>query len=250
MINIKTPTIVQPGSRKLPLMLLLLLMLLLVLGWYIFDLGRVQGGFVRDQAAQETGKLLQQINRQHQDIADLRGQSARYKREAQVEREAGRRLQQALVELRKEGDELTNEVVLLRSLMSKNSGSFYIKRFEVYATEKAARYKYHLIIAQALDNVGITKGKLIISIVGKQDGKSKRLSQKQFSDNSETSVALKFKHYQDVRGFINLQEGFEPESVEMEIQPNNRKLSNMNKQFPWKLIEFGSDGQEVVDAGA
>lgn len=145
MKRIKTPTIVQPSRRKLLLVLLLLLAVLLVQGWQIFKFGRTQGGFQSEQAAQKTQQYLQQIGEQQQDISALRAQSARYKREAQVEREAGRRLQQELVQLHKESDESRNEVALLRSLMSKKSGSLYIKRFEIHPTETPNQHSYQLI---------------------------------------------------------------------------------------------------------
>lgn len=249
MKRIKTPTIVQPSGRKLLLVLLLLLVALLVQGWQVFKYGRVQGGFESEQAAQKTQQYSRQIEEQEQDIAALRAQSARYKREAQVEREAGRRLQQELIQLHKEGDEYKNEVALLRSLMSQKSGSLYIKRFEVHPTETPNQYRYQLIVAQALDNVGTTKGKLKISIIGKQDGKSKRIKQKEFSENADATIALEFKHYQNVTGLVNLDEDFEPESVEMEVQPSSSKLSKMNTQFAWEVMGAVSDAQEEADAG-
>ncbi len=253
MKRIKTPTIVQPNGRKLPLMLLTLLLLIVVLvwlSWLVFSYGQVQGGFEREQVAQQSSRYLQQIDEQQQELGELRVQTARHKREAQIEHEAGRRLQQQLIQLHKNTEELKNEVALLRSLMSSNSGSLYIKRFQVYSTETAGKYRYQLIVAQALDNVGTTKGKLIISLVGKQGGKASRLKLEQFSEDAAASIALEFKHYQDVNGVIDLPEGFMPESVELEIQPKNSKLSKMNKQFAWKVIDADNRGQEQADAGA
>lgn len=249
MKRIKTPSIVQPGRRKLLLVLLLILVALVWQGWQIFIYGRIQGGFERDRVEQETRQYMQRIEEQQQIAAELRARAARYQREAQVEREAGRGLQLELIQLRKEGDELKNEVALLRSLISTKRGSLYIKRFEIHPTGTAGKYRYQLIVAQALDNVGTTKGKLSISILGKLDGKSKRIELKQFSEDAVASVVLKFKHYQEVNGVINLQEGFEPESVEMEIKPDSKKLSKMNEQFNWQVMNAGSAGQEKADAG-
>ncbi len=231
------------------MVLLLILALLLWLGWLVFDYGRVQGGFESGRVEQNTQQYAQRIEEQQQITAELRARAARYQREAQVEREAGRGLQLELIQLRKEGDELKNEVALLRSLISTKRGSLYIKRFEIHPTDTAGKYRYQLIVAQALDNVGTTKGKLSISILGKLDGKSKRIELKQFSEDAVASHALKFKHYQEVNGVINLQEGFEPESVEMEIKPDSKKQSKMNEQFNWQVMNGGSAGQEKADAG-
>lgn len=248
MKRIKTPSIVQPNRRK-PLLLLLTLVLLLGLGWQIFDHGRIQGGFDSDQVEQEAQQCVQQVNEEQQVAAELRGQVARYKREAQVEHEAGRGLQLELINMRREGDELRNEVALLRSLISTKRGSLYIKRFEVHPTESVGRFRYQLIVAQALDNAGTTKGKLSISMLGKLDGKDKRIGLKQFSEDATASITLKFKHYQEVNGIIILPEGFVPETVELEIQPKNTKLSKMNKQFAWQVINAGTSKQVEADAG-
>lgn len=248
MKRIETPSIVQPNRRKL-LLLLLMSVLLLALGWRVFEYGRIQGGFDGDQAEEQVQQCMQQVNEEQQAAAELLAQVARYKREAQIEREAGRVLQMELISMRKEGDELRNEVALLRSLISTKRGSLYIKRFEIHSTETGNRYQYQLIVAQALDNVGTTKGKLSISILGKLDGKDKRIDLKQFSEDAAASIALSFKHYQEVNGVIVLPDGFVPESVEMEIQPKNTKLSKMNKQFAWQVIDAGANEQVEADAG-
>ncbi len=249
MKRIKTPSIVQPSRSKRLLGLLLFLTLLLLQGWQLFDYGRVQGGFESERAAQETRQYMQQIDEQQQAAADLRVQTARYRREAQVEREAGRRLQQELIQRRKEGDELKSEVALLRSLISTKSSSLYIKRFEIHSTETADKYRYQLIVAQALDNVGTTKGTLTIGIIGRQGGKSRRIGLKQFSEDAVASIVLEFKHYQEVNGFINLPDDFKPASVEMEIKPKKAKLGKMRKRFDWKVMDAGSSGQEGASAG-
>lgn len=238
----------QPNRRKL-LLLLLMSVLLLGLGWQVFEYGRLQGGFDSDHAEQQVRQCMQQVDEERQAATELLAQVARYKREAQVEHEAGRVLQLELINMRREGDELRNEVALLRSLISTKRGSLYVKRFEINPTETDSRYQYQLIVAQALDNVGTTKGKLSISILGKLDGKDKRIDLKQFSEDAAASIALSFKHYQEVNGIIVLPEGFVPESVEMEIQPKNTKLSKMNKQFAWQVVNAGANEQVEADAG-
>lgn len=248
MKRIKTPSIVQPRGRKL-LLASLISVLLLGLGWLIFDHGRVHGGFDSDQAEQRARQCQQKIKAEQQAALELRAEAARYKREAQVEREAGRILQLELINMRKEGDELRNEVAVLRSLISTKRGSLYVKRFEVHPTESEGKFRYQLIVAQALDNVGTTTGKLSISILGKLDGKDERIDLKQFSEDAAASIALKFKHYQEVNGLINLPEGFLPESVEMEVQPKSKKLSKLNKQFAWQVIDAGTGEQVGADAG-
>ena len=248
MKRIKTPSIVQPNRRKL-LLLLLMSVLLLALGWRVLEYGRIQGGFDSDQADEQVRQCMQQVNEEQQVAAELLAQVARYKREAQVEHEAGRVLQLELISMRKEGDDLRNEVALLRSLISTKRGSLYIKRFEIHSTEIGNRYQYQLIVAQALDNVGTTKGKLSISVLGKLDGKDKRIDLKQFSEDASASIALSFKHYQEVNGLINLPEGFLPESVEMEVQPKNKKLSKLSKQFAWQVNDAGAGRQVDADAG-
>mgnify|MGYP001815967587 FL=1 len=244
----QSPCIVQASGRKL-LLASLISVLLLGLGWLIFDHGRVHGGFDSDEAEQRARQCQQKVKAEQQAALELRAEAARYKREAQVEREAGRILQLELINMRKEGDELRNEVAVLRSLISTKRGSLYVKRFEVHPTESEGKFRYQLIVAQALDNVGTTTGKLSISILGKLDGKDERIDLKQFSEDPAASIALTFKHYQEVNGLINLPEGFLPESVEIEVQPKSKKLSKLNKQFAWQVIDAGTGEQVGADAG-
>lgn len=231
------------------LLLLLILVFLSWLGWQVFDFGRVQGGFESERVAEQSRGYLRQIEALEQQAEVSRDQLARYQQEAQVEREAGRGLQLELVQMRKEADELKNEVALLRSLISTKRGSLYIKRFEIHPAETFGRYRYQLIVAQALDNVGTSKAKLHINVLGKLDGKKKSIDMKEFSEDTVSSLALKFKHYQEVNGYFNLPDGFQPESVEMEITSKDKKLGSFNKLYPWQVIEPDGTGQERVDAG-
>lgn len=228
---------------------LLLVPILLWQGWQIYSFGRQQGGFESDRVNRETQQYVQQIDAQQRELADMRAQSAKFMREAQVEREASRTLQGDLIQLRRQSDELENEVALLRSLITKKSSSLYIKRFDVYPTEVAGRYRYQLIVAQALDNIGATKGKLFMTLSGKLDGKSQKMELSQFSDDDTTTVALDFKHYQEVSGLINLLENFKPESMEIKIEPKGKKLSKMSKRFLWEVTNVDGVVRGQVDAG-
>ena len=252
MKRIRKPSIIQPSGRKLILLLLFMLLLLLWLGWQVFDFGRVQGGFESERVAEQNRKYLQQIGELEQQAAVAREEIARYQREAQVEREAGRGLQLELVQMRREADELKNEVALLRSLISSKRGSLYIKRFEIYPAETTGKYRYQLIVAQALDNAGTTKAKLSLSILGKLDGKKKRVEMKEFSADAVSSLALEFKHYQEVNGYFDIQDqdGFQPETVEVEIKSKDKKQGSFNKLFPWKVIKSEGMGREQADVGA
>ena len=231
------------------MLFLLFVLIMLWQGWQIYSFGRQQGGFESDRVSREAQQYVQQIDAQQKDLADMRVQSAKFRREAQVEHEASRRLQDDLIQLRRENDELENEVALLRSLISKKSSSLYIKRFEIYPTEEANKYRYQLIVAQALDNIGSTKGKLLMTLKGKSDGKAQQMELKQFSDEDTASITLDFKHYQEVSGLINLQENFVPESVEIKIEPKGKKLSKMSKRFPWKVMNADGTLRGQANAG-
>jgi hypothetical protein len=95
-----------------------------------------------------------------------------------------------------------------------------------------------LTVAQALRNVGTTEGELRLKVAGKDaDGARQKLDLAELGDDGSPSRPLRFTHYQDVEGVIRLPQGFQPESVTIEIRPKNKGLKRVSEVFQWKLEE-------------
>ncbi|WP_456406834.1 DUF6776 family protein [Thiolapillus sp.] len=231
--RIKTPRIVHHQEDRRQWQLLLLLALLLVIGWQAYSWGVRQGGYDSKRSSEEITALKTSLAQQQTEIRDLEAEAVRYRRQAEIEQQANRELQQQMVAFEDEKAALESEVEMLRSLVSNDTGSLYIKNFTLRPTDEANLYQFAFTIVQVMEKVKATRGKLVMKLSGKLKGKKKRLDYEAFSNGEDKAMKLEFSNYEDVTGQIVLPEGFEPESILIEFLPRNKELKKMSKTFSW-----------------
>jgi hypothetical protein len=214
-----------------------LLVLLLVLGagiaWQVYSFGVSQGGFKKARASQELARLTRDLEKSQAELKEARAEAVRYRRQAEIELNASRELQEELVRTQAARASLKSDVEMLRSLISDNNGSLYIRNFSVQPLPETGGYHYSFTLVQVLEKVDVTKGKLLMKVNGKLEGKRKRLDRSDFSGDGEKVLKLEFSNYQDLSGDMVLPEGFEPESLLIEFLPRNKELKKLSKRFSW-----------------
>jgi hypothetical protein len=168
-------------------------------------------------------------------VAELRLQAASHARSSQIDRDAVRQAQATLGELQTERSKLSQEVVLLRGLLSEGRGPLHLRDFSLSA-EQDGRVRYRFTVAQALRNIGTTEGKVTVEVAGKdKDGKADKLDLAELSEDKRSSLRMRFVHYQDIEGVMRLPENFQPESVTIEVIPKNKGLKRVSQVFQWQL---------------
>ncbi|WP_456446516.1 DUF6776 family protein [Thiolapillus sp.] len=231
--RIKSPRIVHQHERRSHWWALLLLALLAGIGWQVYSFGVRQGGFLEAQSNRELSRLNQELEQSSAALKEAHAEAVRYRRQAEIEVNASRALQEQLAGIEKENAALKSDVKMLRSLISGDNGSLYVRNLVLQPLDEPGRYHYAFTLVQVLEKVDVTKGKLLMKVSGKLKGKRKRLDRSEFSADGEKVLKLEFSNYQDVSGEIALPEGFKPESLLVEFLPRNKELKKMSKRFAW-----------------
>ena len=231
--RIKSPRIVHHHDSRRRWQLLLALLLLLVIGWQAYSWGVRQGGYDQQRADREIAALQAQVEEQQAKMRDLEAEAIRFRRQAEIETQAGRELQQQLIRIEDEKAVLQSEVEILRSLVSNDSGSLYIKNFSLQAGEQMGRYKYGFTLVQVMEKIATTKGKLVVKVSGKLKKKKKNLGFADFSGDDKKALKLEFSNYKDISGDMQLPEDFKPETIQIEFLPRNKELKKLSKSFSW-----------------
>jgi len=215
--RIRTPRIVHHQEDRRQWKLLLLLALLLVIAWQAYSWGVRQGGYDGKRSSEEIAALKTSLEQQQLEIRNLEAVAVRYRRQAEIEQQASRELQQQLIDFADEKAALQSEVEMLRSLVSNDTGSLYLKDFTLGQGDQENRYTFGFTIVQVMEKVKTTRGKLVIKVAGKLKGKKKRLDYEALSDGESKALKLEFSNYEDVRGQLVLPQGFEPEKDEQNL---------------------------------
>lgn len=232
---VRAPRIVHEDDRTHLWLWLLLLPLLAAGFWQAYRFGLERGGFDAQRAAAEKAQLDAELQRQGALLEEYRAESARYRRQAEVAEGAAQALQETLDRLEAEKARLQSEVKMLKELIASDAGSLYVRDFTIEPLADAQRYRYRFTLVQVKEQVEQTKGKLVMKLVGRQDGKRKILDRAQFAPDGEKVVKLAFKHYQDIQGEAQLPEGFQPIELRIEFFPRNKGLKKLKAVFPWSM---------------
>lgn|GEM_PF-854131 len=234
--RIKSPRIVHHQDHRLRWRVGLLLVLIAGIAWQIYSFGLTQGGFRKTESEREQARLTRELEKTQSALQEARAEAVRYRRQAEIEVKASRQLQEELVRIQTERASLKSDVEMLRSLISDDNGSLYIRSFRMQPLSEPGRYRYSFTLVQVLEKVDVTKGKLLMKVSGKLKGKRKRLDRSEFADDGEKVLKLEFSNYQDVSGDMRLPDGFEAQSLLIEFLPRNKELKKLSKRFSWSDI--------------
>ncbi|MCP4993336.1 MAG: hypothetical protein GY934_06070 [Gammaproteobacteria bacterium] len=156
---------------------------------------------------------------------------------AQVDREAASQAQEYLKSDQQSRQEMEKELLFLRELVAVNEEqAFQVRRFSLDSSEDGI-YSFRFTISRGLVNGGAATGWVHLYVVGTEDGKEKTLSLKDVSADGLDRIKMRFKHFQDVDGVLEIPEGFEPQNLTVNIKSSQKKTPEMSKIFAWQLGE-------------
>lgn len=202
--------------------------------WQLFEAGRGWAGYDFEHSRAQEMALRARIEELEASMAQLRLEAASHARASQIDRDAVRQAQATLAELETERSELSQEVGLLRGLLSAGRGPLHVQNFSLHA-EPDGGYRYRFTLVQALRNIRVTTGTVRLRVSGSEGGNGRQLGMDELG--GENSLAVRFTHYQDLEGVIRLPKGFQPESVTIDIRPKNKKLKRVTEVFQWQLAD-------------
>ncbi|MCW8889266.1 MAG: hypothetical protein OQL20_01240 [Sedimenticola sp.] len=169
----------------------------------------------------------------------LREQIAALERAGQIDQEAIRQVRDELMQSQADYLDMEKELTLLRGIVetSVKSEGLYIQGFRLGRTDEDRNYRYGFTVSQSLKNAGAAVGWIQLALEGEQSGEQRVLSLKEITKENEEKLKMRFRHFQDVDGLIQVPEGFNPERVVIEINPTNNRLPQIKKTFDWLVAE-------------
>ncbi len=232
--RIKSPRIVQPNGAFRWFGVFFLGALLGAAAWFGFDYGREWAGLSAGETGRTVRRLRHALEELEQERDQLRQQLTALERSGQIDREATRMAQLELTALQAERQELEQEVEFLRNLVEEDAtGALRIKDFKLSATDEGRVFGYAFTVSQTKEDFGWTKGEVLLQVVGTDESGARTLGLKEMSTDEPDGHKIKFRHFQNIKGTIRLPEGFNPDSVAVEVKPAVKKLPPISESFDW-----------------
>lgn len=198
-------------------------------GW-IYNYGLSTAGFERSSAAQTQERLQAEVRRRTAETEELRESLARAERSVQMNETAFQELDRALKASAQEIVKLREELNFYRNIISpvdKKSG-LRIQNLLVEPTGAANRYRYKLVLIQALKHEQTINGSARFEITGVQNGEDAVIS---IPASGDRPIKVSFKYFQDIAGEFELPKDFKPRRIKVNVTPSRGVQAE--ESFAW-----------------
>lgn len=113
-----------------------------------------------------------------------------------------------------------------------------INSVQIYPMQSSGKFRYEVLLAKFTHQKQESSGKMKLSVQGVQDDESIQVPLEAMTKDWPEGQPFKVRYFQMLQGQITLPEGFEPESVQVSLVPQNNKEKASSEDFPW-LVSIG-----------
>lgn len=167
------------------------------------------------------------LDQRNQSLTD---QAARFGRNAEIDREAARRVQQTINQMETRLTKLNEELAFYRSIVSSagTEAGLGLQRFQLRPSGKG--YSFSLVLARLKSPGREVRGKVQARIEGVEGGKARTLDMNKLAGQQ---LNFAFKYFQKIEGHFKLPKGFSPETILITLRPGSRGIRRIEKTYGW-----------------
>ncbi len=214
----------------------LLLGLLIVIGYLVFEFGRIQGGYDVIDAGNERGQYEERIAGLEDEIVALEQEVALLETHREIDREAYKEVESSLTALQAKIQEQRDAIAFYRGIVSPADGNKGLRVQDLKLTrgKDEREFNLRLVLVQAMQHDRKVSGDVNLSVEGSQDGVEKSY---EFTEllppEASKAWAFSFRYFQDFDRQIVLPDGFTPERIRVEVRSRTRSISSIEESFAW-----------------
>lgn len=232
--RIRAPQIVQHSSRRTLVLFVTMLVALAVWGWQTYDFGRVQAGYDVDRAEQRERRLELRVETLEKERTGLRKRLLQLDRLVEIDRDAARGARERIQALQSERLSLQREVAFLRSLLRDQDDPLKARGVHIEPGEGDGQYRYAFTLYQLRRDIGETRGKVDLVVLGHLADEEKSLSLQDMG--GPRTLKMGFTHFQRFEGQLRLPEGLEPRTLTLKLEPVGKKLKKSDASYAWEEL--------------
>jgi hypothetical protein len=210
--------------------------MIVVIGYLVFEFGRIQANYNIVAAAKERQEYEDRIADLQDEIAALKQDVALLETHGDVDREAYKDVEARFTSLEAKIQEQTEAIAFYRGIVSPADGTAGLRvqdmKLSRGQTERA--YKIRLVLVQSLKHDRKVSGDVTLSIDGEMDGAMTTYNYSQLLPaDGNASWPFSFRYFQDFDREIVLPDGFSPEKITIEVRSKTRSISSIEAVYPW-----------------
>ncbi len=214
----------------------LFLALALVVGYLVFEFGRISGGYDVIDANAERQAYEDRIAALEEQIVTLEQEVALLETHREIDREAYREVETSLTALQAKIQEQRDAIAFYRGIVSPADGNSGLRVQDLKLTRGKAEREFNLrlVLVQAMKHDRKVSGDVNLSVEGNQDGVETSYSFGQLVPaEADKGWAFSFRYFQDFDRQLVLPDGFTPERIRVEVRSRTRSIESIEESFAW-----------------
>lgn len=227
----------RPGHRvRRTLILLIFSVAAAVIG---YAAGMAQGGFRFSTAEESVGRLTEQVEQLRSENRRMSQQIVNLERGRAVDKQALSQARRNIVGLETELAGLQSELVFYKSIMAPSASSrgLDIDRVSMRSVDGKGAFDFMVVLVQRGDNKNYLSGSAEVSVVGLRNEQPETIALSELSDDIESrEIKLRFRYFQEVKGKLQLPDGFEPEEVRVMAARGGSESAQVERTFDWDQL--------------
>ncbi len=210
--------------------------LALVVGYLIFEFGRISAGYDTVEAGNVRQAYDEQIAQLELTIADLKQEVALLETNREVDRESYREVEESLSTLQAKIQEQRDAIAFYRGIVSPSDGKSGLRVQDINVTrgKKEREFNLRLVLVQAMKHDRKVSGDVNLTIAGRQgDVDASYPLSDLLPPDAERNWPFSFRYFQDFDRILVLPDGFTPERITVEVRSRTRSISSIEESFAW-----------------
>ena len=214
----------------------LLVGLTAVVGYLVFEFGRISGGYDVVDAADERQAYEDRIVALQDEIATLEQEVTLLEKHRDIDREAYKEVEGSLTELQSKIQEQRDAIAFYRGIVSPSDGNSGLRVQDLRLTrgKEERAFNLRLVLIQAMKHDRKVSGNVNLSIEGSEDGVETVYTFGQLvPPDADKGWAFSFRYFQDFDRQLVLPDGFTPERIRVEVRSKTRSIASIEESFAW-----------------
>ena len=232
-------TAYHPNKRRLQVLLVVLV--LVTATWIGYSLGSAGIRIPLTGTSESVSQLKNDLSESSKKIRELENEITRLLKSTEVELQAAEQNKHALREKEIQLSKLNEELVFYRSLLAPEKAGLgvEVRDFNLRASG-TSKYYYDFLLTQSSRNNRVAKGKVNVTIDGKQGDVMRRIQVTNAEPPMSEALKYSFKYFQRLNGVFALPENFQPQQVLIEVAPSSTSKPPMQLSYSWQELISGS----------
>ena len=217
-----------------------LVLLALIVGYLVFEYGRISAGYDVVDAANETGELEVHIESLNDEIEALKQEVALLETHREIDREAYQEVEGSLITLQAKIQEQRDAIAFYRGIVSPSDGNSGLRVQDFKLTRGAQEREFHLrlVLVQAMKHDRKVSGDVALSVEGSEDGEARTYALTDLLPaDADKGWPFSFRYFQDFDRLLVLPDGFTPERVHVEVRSRTRSISSIEESYAWAMSQ-------------